>query len=72
MYRHRLSEELPCAGDWVCVEKNRDDDAGLIRTVLIQAPSLPTLTRYHAYASFTLCNFKPLESAWPIPILLPS
>lgn len=34
MYRHRLSQELPCVGDWVCVEKHQDDDLGLIHALL--------------------------------------
>ena len=40
MYRHRLSEELPCVGDWVCVEKSQDDDFGLIHAVLDRKTSL--------------------------------
>lgn len=34
MYRHRLSQELPCLGDWVCVERHKDDEVGLIRGLL--------------------------------------
>ncbi len=34
IYRHRLSQELPCVGDWVCVEKQPGDDFGLIHSLL--------------------------------------
>lgn len=34
LYRHRLSQELPCVGDWVCVEKHPGDDHGLIHSLL--------------------------------------
>jgi ribosome biogenesis GTPase len=40
MYRHRLSEEFPCVGDWVCVEKSQDDDFGLIHALLDRKTSL--------------------------------
>ena len=40
MYRHRLAEELPCVGDWVCVEKGQDDDFGLIHELLDRKTSL--------------------------------
>ena len=40
MYRHRLSQEFPCVGDWVCVEKHQDDDIGLINAVLERKTSL--------------------------------
>jgi len=40
MHCHRLSEELPCVGDWVCVEKSRDDDFGLIHALLDRKTSL--------------------------------
>lgn len=40
MYRHRLSEELPCVGDWVCVEKSQDDDFGIIHALLDRKTSL--------------------------------
>lgn len=33
-YRHRLSQEFPCVGDWVCVEKGANDDIGLVRALL--------------------------------------
>ncbi|MDH4107629.1 MAG: ribosome small subunit-dependent GTPase A [Gammaproteobacteria bacterium] len=34
LYRHRLAQELPCVGDWVCVEKHPGDDLGLIHSLL--------------------------------------
>jgi ribosome biogenesis GTPase len=40
LYRHRLAEEFPCVGDWVCVEKGQDDDFGLIHTLLDRKTSL--------------------------------
>jgi ribosome biogenesis GTPase / thiamine phosphate phosphatase len=40
MYRHRLSEELPCVGDWVCVEKSQDDNFALIHALLDRKTSL--------------------------------
>jgi ribosome biogenesis GTPase len=34
LYQHTLSSELPCVGDWVCVEKHPGDDFGLIHSLL--------------------------------------
>lgn len=34
LYRHYLSHELPCVGDWVGVEKQPTDDFGLVHTLL--------------------------------------
>jgi ribosome biogenesis GTPase len=34
MYRHRLSQEMPCVGDWVCVEKQAAGGPGLIHSLL--------------------------------------
>ncbi len=34
LYRHHLSHELPCVGDWVCVEKQPGDDFGVIHALL--------------------------------------
>jgi len=34
LYRHHLSQDLPCVGDWVCVEKQHGDDLGLIHSLL--------------------------------------
>lgn len=33
-YRHRLSHEAPCVGDWVCVEKRPGDDFGLVHSLI--------------------------------------
>ncbi|MBI1911469.1 MAG: ribosome small subunit-dependent GTPase A [Deltaproteobacteria bacterium] len=40
IYRHRLSQERPCVGDWVCVEKHQNDDLGLIHALLERKTSL--------------------------------
>lgn len=40
MHHHRRPEELPCVGDWICVEKGRDDDFGLIHSMLDRKTSL--------------------------------
>lgn len=34
LHRHHLSQEKPCVGDWVCVEKQPGDDFGLIHALL--------------------------------------
>ncbi|GAW66879.1 GTP-binding protein [Geoanaerobacter pelophilus] len=34
LHRHHLSHELPCVGDWVCLEKAPGDDVALVRTLL--------------------------------------
>jgi len=34
LYRHHRPHELPCVGDWVCVEKEPGDDFGLVHSVL--------------------------------------
>ena len=33
-HRQQLTHELPCVGDWVCLEKQPGDDFGLIHSVL--------------------------------------
>ena len=33
-HQHRRSQELPCVGDWVCVEKSPADECGLVHTLL--------------------------------------
>lgn len=38
--RHRLSHELPCAGDWVCLNKQPGDDFGVVHAVLERSTSL--------------------------------
>lgn len=40
LHRHRLSHELPCVGDWVCVEKQPGDDFGVIRALLERRTAL--------------------------------
>jgi ribosome biogenesis GTPase len=34
LYRNHLSQELPCVGDWVCVEKQPNDELGLVHMLL--------------------------------------
>ncbi len=40
LHRHHLSHELPCVGDWVCVEKQPGDDFGVIRARIERKTSL--------------------------------
>jgi ribosome biogenesis GTPase / thiamine phosphate phosphatase len=40
LYRHRLSQELPCVGDWVCVEKQPTDEFGLVHSLLERRTAL--------------------------------
>ena len=40
LYRHHLSHELPCVGDWVCVEKQPSDGFGLIHALLERRTAL--------------------------------
>lgn len=40
LYRHHLSQELPCVGDWVCVEKDPTGDFGLVNTLLERRTAL--------------------------------
>ena len=40
MYESASSLELPCVGDWVCVEKSQADQFGLVRGVLGRKTSL--------------------------------
>ena len=37
---HHLNQELPCVGDWVCVEKQSGDDFGVIHSLLERRTSL--------------------------------
>jgi ribosome biogenesis GTPase / thiamine phosphate phosphatase len=39
-HRHHLSHELPCVGDWVCVEKQPSDGFGVIHALLERRTSL--------------------------------
>jgi ribosome biogenesis GTPase len=34
LHRHHLNQELPCVGDWVCVERQSGEDFGVIHAVL--------------------------------------
>ncbi|NTU57880.1 MAG: ribosome small subunit-dependent GTPase A [Chlorobiaceae bacterium] len=40
LYRHHLPHELPCVGDWVCLEKHPGDDIGVIHALLERKSSL--------------------------------
>jgi len=40
LYRHPLSQDLPCVGDWVCVEKQPGDGIGLIHSLLERRTAL--------------------------------
>ncbi|MFA6093001.1 MAG: ribosome small subunit-dependent GTPase A [Elusimicrobiota bacterium] len=40
LYRNRLSQELPCVGDWVSVEKHPTDDSGLVHMLLERRTAL--------------------------------
>lgn len=39
-FRHHLSQELPCVGDWVCIEQGPNDALGLVHTLLERRTSL--------------------------------
>ncbi|GAA6141879.1 ribosome small subunit-dependent GTPase A [Hydrogenophaga sp. 5NK40-0174] len=39
-HHHHLNQELPCVGDWVCVEKQPGDDFGVIHALLERKTSL--------------------------------
>lgn len=40
LHRHQLSHELPCVGDWVCLEKQPGDDFGVVHAILERRTSL--------------------------------
>ncbi len=40
LYRHQLSHELPCVGDWVCLERQPDDGYGVVHALLERRTSL--------------------------------
>ncbi len=40
LYRHHLSQELPCVGDWVCADKQSTDDFGLVHKLLERRTAL--------------------------------
>lgn len=40
LYQQHASQELPCVGDWVCVEKHPADDAGMVHMRLERRTAL--------------------------------
>ena len=40
LHRHNLSDELPCVGDWVCLEKQPDSSFGVVHALLERRTSL--------------------------------
>lgn len=40
LYRHHLSQVLPCVGDWVCVEKDPSDGLGVVHRLLERRTAL--------------------------------
>lgn len=40
LHHHQASHDLPCVGDWVCVERQRGDDFGIIHALLERRTSL--------------------------------
>lgn len=40
LHAHHLSHELPCVGDWVCLENQSGDDMGVVHTLLERKTSL--------------------------------
>jgi ribosome biogenesis GTPase / thiamine phosphate phosphatase len=40
LHHHHLNQELPCVGDWVCVEKQSGEDFGVIHALLERRTSL--------------------------------
>ena len=40
IFRHHLSREIPCVGDWVCAEKQPADDFGLVHMLLERRTAL--------------------------------
>ena len=40
LHHHHLKQELPCVGDWVCVEKQPGGDIGVVHTLLERKTSL--------------------------------
>jgi ribosome biogenesis GTPase len=40
LYRHNLPQDLPCVGDWVCVEKQPTDDFGIVHMILERRTAL--------------------------------
>ena len=40
LHRHRLSHEMPCVGDWVCLEKQSSGDFGVVHALVDRRTSL--------------------------------
>lgn len=40
LHRHRFAHELPCVGDWVCLERQAGDDFGIVHAVVERRTSL--------------------------------
>ena len=40
LHHHHLNQELPCVGDWVCVERQSGDDFGVVHALLERRTSL--------------------------------
>ncbi len=40
LHRHHLSHEMPCVGDWVCIEKQSGDNFGVVHALLERRTSL--------------------------------
>ena len=40
LHQHHLDQELPCVGDWVCVEKRPGDDFGVVHALVERKTSL--------------------------------
>lgn len=40
LHRHRMPHELPCVGDWVCMERQPGDDFGVVHAVVERRTSL--------------------------------
>jgi ribosome biogenesis GTPase len=56
LHHHHRSQELPCVGDWVCVEKHPQDNFGVIHALLERKTSLRrksagTATEYQMIAA---------------------
>jgi ribosome biogenesis GTPase len=60
LHHHHLSQELPCVGDWVCVEKSSPDSLGVIhalleRKTLLRRKSAGTATEHQMIAANVDC-----------------
>ena len=60
LHRHPRNEELPCVGDWVCVEKQPEDDFGVIHAVFarksfLRRKSAGVATEYQMIAANVDC-----------------